>query len=90
MNVQTSTNPADCRRLSGAADAEPEKWALVLARYGPGRQKSGFDRTNLVIWNMVFPAVEVLGGLAVLLVHLNSLAEYGRELSLFGAEGNVV
>jgi len=35
-------------------------------------------------------AVEVLGGLAVLLVHLNCLAVNGLELSLFGAERSAV
>jgi len=36
------------------------------------------------------PAVEILGGLAVLLVLLNGPAVNGLELSLFGAEGSVV
>ena len=39
---------------------------------------------------MVVLAVEVLGGLAVLLVHLYYPAVNGLELSLFGVEGNVV
>jgi len=39
---------------------------------------------------MVVLAVEFLGGLAVLLVHLYYPAANGRELSLFGAEGSIV
>ena len=35
-------------------------------------------------------AVEVLGGLAIHLVHLNCPAVDGLELCLFGAEGNAV
>jgi len=74
------------RQLSEAADAEPENHALVLARQGPKRQKSGFDRANLVIRSTVVPAVGVLGGLAVLLVNLYCPAVNGLELSLFGAD----
>jgi len=39
---------------------------------------------------MVVVAIEVLGSLAVLLVHLYCPAVNGLELSLFSAEGNVV
>jgi len=39
---------------------------------------------------MLLLAVEVLSGLAELLVHRYCPAVNGLELSLFGAEGNVV
>ena len=39
--------------------------------------------------NLVVLAVEVLGGLAVLLVHLYGPAVNELGLSLFGAEGNL-
>ena len=74
------------RLVSETADAESVNRALVLA----SRQKSRFDRANLVIRSVVVLAVEVLGGLAVRLVHLSCLAVDRLELSLLGAEGNVV
>ena len=40
-------------------------------------QKSGFYLTKLVIWSVVVPAVDVLGGLAVLPVHLYCPAVIG-------------
>ena len=39
---------------------------------------------------MLVPAVAVLGGFAVLLVHLNCPVINGLEVSLFGAEESVV
>ena len=45
-----------------------------------------FDRAELVIRIMVVLAVEVLGSLAVLLLHLNCPAVNGLESSLFGAD----
>ena len=72
------------RQLSESADAEPENRALVLARHRPERQKSRFDRANFVIRSIVVLAIEVLGGLAVLLVHFHCPAINGLELSLFG------
>ena len=62
----------------------------MLASYRPERQKSRFDRANFVIQIMVVLAVEVLGGLAVRLMRLNYPAVDGLELSLFGAEANVI
>ena len=78
------------RQLFETADAEPKNRALVLASYRTERQERRFYRANLVIRSVVVLAVEVLGGLAVRLVNLNCPAVYGFELSLFGAEGNVV
>ena len=69
------------RQLSETADAVPENRALVLASHRPERQKSRIDRANLAIRSMVVLAVEVLGGLAVLLVHLNCPAVDGFELA---------
>ena len=77
------------RQLSITADAEPENRALVLARHRPERQKSIFDRVDFVIRSKVVLAVEVLGGIAVLLVHFHCPAINGLELSLFVAEGNI-
>jgi len=55
MNVQTPMNPAE--ELSETAGAEPEVRTLILASHRPERQKSGFDRANLVIWNIMLLAV---------------------------------
>ena len=74
------------RQLSETVDAEPEIRSLVLARHRPERQKGRFDRANFVIRSMVVLAVEVLGGLAVLLMNFHCPAINGLELSLFGAE----
>ena len=67
---------------SAASTSEPKP---AVHRWG----RSRFDRANLVIRSMVVLAVEVLGGLAVLFVHLNCPAIDGLELSLFGAERSV-
>ena len=52
--------------------------------------ESGFDCADLVIWNMVVLAVEVLSGLAEALVHIYCPAVNGIEMALLDAEGNVV
>jgi len=76
--------------LSEAADTEPKNRALVLASHRRERQKSRFNRAKLVIRSMLVLAVEVLGGLAVLFVHLNCPAVNGLEISLSGAEESLV
>ena len=73
------------RQLSKSADAKPKSCTLVLTSHRPERQKSIFDQAKLVIRSMVGHAAEVLGGLAVLLVHLNCPAVNELELPLFGA-----
>jgi len=55
---------------------------LVLARHGPERHKSGFNRAILVIQSALVPAVEFLCGLEVLLVQLYCPVVNGLELSV--------
>ena len=67
----------------------PRTVALVLASHMPERKEGRFVRANFVIRSMAALAVEVLGGLAARCA-LNCPAVDGLELSLIGAEGNVV
>jgi len=71
----------------------PRTVSSCLPATRPERQKSGFDRVNLVIrgiWWYLLSKIKVPGGLAVLLVHLYCPTVNGLKLSLFGTEGNVV